>query len=1458
VRWPLVGVGRKTAPPLDPLNDLGYQRCWAERVVRAERAIAAPTVEARHRILSQPEPTTDPPPDLVRYANCALFDTLAGPTPERTYAMRVFLYAAPLTAVAASGALQRDVHIEPPQSAGGLDAWYPVAFDRLPGAVEHYRVYRTLVLRITFLLRLAKHAYAQHADERVPRADRERHRRAEHRLYQWLDAHLLLAIGIDELGYVPRDDSGAMAALLECYAPDAHTAFTDSELPDLSRELGRCEFFSRSDAAEAARRDSPIVDVLMKSLPHRCEVREVAMNAADSSATNAGFFGLVKLLLAATFLGVYRRAKYRAGWRMRYAVYRLFFFTLDDRVRRRWRPAGPRDTRPPGGTAAALYADYDLDALAVSMRAAENGSRSPRSRRRRGGAARLQYTSYVDLVAGYHTSAQRAERDADTREKSAAQLRKNAVRTYGTAPPPPGTPLAPHQLRDYSEAEQLEAAVEPGRNGPAVRVLREAFRAGVHTANAMSRAQLEKNRGRLYYDQRLAADALPASGVELGGGQPSPPLPPPVGPHTRIKYAHAHRNVIPADRTLPGEEALARDIIVYRWLTTLVLRRKKASASGGAATSEHEYLFQNMLNLALREYLIFGLERWHEPVRHELFGRVNWASWETRVLILGDGLRARLDALYAEPCAPGAFLTAYSAYQYLGRATRAQPLNTHYSCGEEPFLDALLKTMQDKITDDGFGDQPVDHVVPRETELLLKHLLAAYRYPRVTPPLRLDSVARRAAPVDKAADGGGGQAGGGQAGGGGGGGGGGGQARFERYRETIVPAQLAYLIEPVGPAELPLGRQVDRAWIERELVGRARFPLGIFHATDAVVRRFAHVRTQYHLAPDADALGEFVNWLAEHSAYQFYLMHAFCRAVYRHLNVHSFALPRHILDHQLRTLRNHYCIPDSEPVPRSLLRALVCVDCQRCASAFAEPGQPHSAMAVGNNDVRFLAHTDDDEVIERLRARDYRPLPLGALRPADSYTAVLHHRSRLHTRAYDRFVAEGDDRGAAVALEDAPTPEQFATDAFAGAFADERRARFAAQTDRREQLYAGAPFADPRQRELRLVARGKGRLGELDFEAAMWREVDRRMRLVGDYGPAAGAPNRRSFLLLGHAMPGADERFAAVKWADAGKRKKTEGKKAKQLDTQRAKISRIFDDDKRAKKMVKYSAKRRKDALAMATYAQCARQTMLQIDLCGRALHAGALYMPGKEKRLAGEVVFACTDCLVPVRSRYARAIADRLVCDACYHASQRAGGAVAMRRVRGEPVRRLVDNPLSRLSTVGARSTRSAPRQLMLSPSFAALCDDVIAEGTSCIMDLCRTVKSGPRSMVGLEVLKDTDVGNETYGYVYFCAKHAAAYASLFRLPTIIALSTLENFLLEHKRNFDEVAASGVSFLDDVIRRAARSNSIGTAARAHETREKQARKEERERRRAQQKAAAKRIERRRDAARDAALTGNS
>lgn len=1495
--WQLVGNGRKMAPALDP-NDASYAAWWTTTLDIVNRYAAAatrPTNETQHLLHQLPDYSP-----LQRYPNCALFGKMGNHDPT-SIIERAFIYGRPLTAIAYAHddlyalALQK---IRMPRT-DSCESWYPVPFESLtddadnPATVaadepKRYRVYKTVVLRVAMLLRCIKMVYMQRTSVR-PGSDGEERREhfvgIEQRLQHWLHAHMLFMIQISELGHIPHDHSPAMHILIARCAPDVHTALSEGDLPDMSAEIERASFFTQS---VGARKSDPFVYTFSKALPHRCEVRQVAEKITEVSAYNAGYFAFVKVVLAAMFLGIYRRNNYRPGWRLAFAVYRLFFSTMDRRLLpyRIARRSADGTPLPLGGTAASLAHEYNLHQLCEAVLTPLSPTRRARAVQAN---TRLQYTNYASIVAHKYLASLETKRKQESstssgsgggsRKKSATEMRKDATRFWRANYVPQLITLVHTRFDDDDGASALAPMSDNLQSADELRAtttiidstaknVAEEFCEGLYVANSMGRIMYEKTCGHEYYEQRATAGTLPNTGVRLRDGSFTQ-APKPAPPGTQLTYKDACKNVLPIDRQLPSEEALERDAILYHWISTLMIKdkqapNKKRKLAGGRATSanrddeeredddddgagaadeeddadddggkpkkptkssiEREYIFQNAMNLAVREYLIYGLQNRCEALRHELCGRVQWASWEESVLIFGDNLRRRLDELYVDPCPLGAFLTSYSAYQWITNAARGRPINNHYTSERESFLVALKRLMKAKINNDdnkkkeiGFGDKPVDHVVPRETDILIQHLLQSWRYPRVAPPLKFDAVPRnvhaRSASSDTASTTS--------------------TPVFEQFQEKNVTPQLVYLIEPVSAAAMPPdvaagGAEAIKAYIRTEYVERSRFPLGIFHISNETLARFSACRSAYHLSPSDPVVKDFIDWLAKRSAYEFYLLRSYCKIMERYMEIHTFALPRHIAEHQLNALRTQFCIPDNVEPPRHLMRSFVCLGCKRCASVFPTPNQRHSAQAVGNDEVRFVSRTDDDEVYERVRARAYMPLPLSALAPARSWTEVLQHRSQPTSDVYDRYCLEPVYRSelemrralpqpeCVTALPDAPTEadiEHYAHELFADTFSDANRARYAPAADRRDQLYSDeAGHPNPAGKAHAPVARGKGRLGEMDFDAALWSEVNRRMRIFD----AGGSENERSFLLLGHSIEGASGEYAEIKWCDTTQRIKAESKKAKQSSAQLLTAKAIVDDTERARKLKAYASKRRRDADSMARFAQCSRQRMIEIDFCGRALRAADLYIAGRAQADPDDCVLSCCDCLARIWLSQAHAIGDRVLCTQCYVDSKHSGGQVAQRAIRGESTKSVSATAPSTLDAGSANRTRSTPLQTQLSPSFSQLCSDVIPLGTCCRMDRCKAIKTDKQKMFSLEVLQDTSVGNETYAYVDLCAKHARMYARMFRVVAKLPFSTLRMFMMQGRRDFAEVVSRG-SYLDDVMRRAAHSTGIGTQARAEE-----------------------------------------
>jgi hypothetical protein len=196
------------------------------------------------------------------------------------------------------------------------------------------------------------------------------------------------------------------------------------------------------------------------------------------------------------------------------------------------------------------------------------------------------------------------------------------------------------------------------------------------------------------------------------------------------------------------------------------------------------------------------------------------------------------------------------------------------------------------------------------------------------------------------------------------------------------------------------------------------------------------------------------------------------------------------------------------------------------------------------------------------------------------------------------------------------------------------------------------------------------------------------------------------------------------------------------------------------------------------------------------------------------DFLMLCCDCLGKIYASEAFPIGDRIVCKPCYQASLLRGGVVAKRTLRGESTKSVATAKLSTLTVENAEMMRLEPNQRLLSPSFKSLHNCVVPNGTPCAMDRCRIIKSDVNPMYGLQVLRDTDVGNEAYSFIFFCKKHAALYSMLFKSPFVVPLSSIKIFMLEGVKKFDMNMATNSNYLDRYLRSAAQSAHVGTMER--------------------------------------------
>lgn len=1304
-----------------------------------QSVLAAPVADSIQR---QAPPV---PEALLVYPNCYLYEQ------QQRSAAAVFLFAVPLIDVARQ---HRLFEVE------GGDAPWRAPAPLLPDNDSSISVCRALELRIRLLVQLCAEQDA--ADSFAVQS-----------AYAWLDAHLLMANAIDALGYSPDDHSPELALVLARYSPTHYMALREAELPELTQELERCNLFV---GGVDLHKEDHFVDLFSKALPRSYDTKDLVTKVADSAVRNTGFLGFLKVAVAATQLGLYSHASQRAPFAVRYAVYRFFFFELDPQLRSYAR------TSPTPGTAASVRSLFDLSLIV---------QRLEEHQRVTGDTSRVEahYLSYTKSLAHTHETAVTG-RKAKAVESTEGVVHRSRKKTLHVAVcVHPATAAA--QPATWTDEERMRACALPlpsTWDGAALRArttLRfdgesaDSVCGGLFAANAVARLVSERNCGADVYEQRRAEGLLDADAPAS-----------PAAPFAAIDYDAAATTLqLPRDLVVPSEERVQSDALFFEWLTTSAVQfaaPKNVRASARARRKKSDFVFQSTLLLAVREYMVFALRRWCAPLRSAYERMVHWQRWEDELLGAAERFRGDL-AETVVTC--GALLTDIRPHLALSEYMPQTQFRPH----NEPFLSALLhrfalvsRGYQVKVHDEWREPQdlaPVDAVLPRETELLLRYSLHYWQYPRSQPALASEL------PLEVCS----------------------GDANTHHQ-----PAD--FCIEPVLLAQtgLGVGAAASADSIRASLVERAGFPLEIFHASAGSIEAFGMCRTAYRGSATADEADEcvkrYVELLAADSAFQFQLIYAFCRAVDRHLHIRSFPLPRHIVEHQMRALRNQNCMPADARVPPHLLRGLVCMGCARVATFLPPTEQRQSTMAFGNDEIRILTTPSDDEYVFRAMRRRTHPLELSCLTGADSWLQVLNHRARDAPPVYDRYCGTESQAGTPAELEAPETVGLLPLDA------TEEDAQ-----ERARQIFAGTLSADappPCDRRMALigrefdnrapqmVARGRGRLGELTFADAVWEAVDKRVSALCRGG--------ESFLLMGHSLTNSDPRYARMRFACKSHCSRSETKKGKQsasmlaAEEQQQQPQDDEDDEEAAAVAVdarraRLATKQSRDAHSNAIFAACGRELMREVDYLGRALYYTALDVFKRVVWNAGDFVAICCDCLAATRSADLRAIADRIVCKACYNASRLCSGSVALRTARGESTKTVATAVPSALTSDTLRVAHGAARQTLFSPSYAVLCNEVVNSGTVCALDRCTTVKSSETLFYGLEVLCDTDIGNEAFGFIYFCSTHARLYRALFNSTTRLPLSTVRYFMADSKRFAGNVGMHG-NFLENVMRGDARA----------------------------------------------------
>lgn len=131
-------------------------------------------------------------------------------------------------------------------------------------------------------------------------------------LYLYFDAHIPLVSALEK-AHALTDET--ILRLAETYAPDPNNVLFEGTLPDVVYDLFKCTFWN-----ETKTRMDPIVHLLCKSLPQRCQIRNLNAIISNYCQEQNRVYTFMLRSVLCSMLGNYKHAKVRLSPRARMVV----------------------------------------------------------------------------------------------------------------------------------------------------------------------------------------------------------------------------------------------------------------------------------------------------------------------------------------------------------------------------------------------------------------------------------------------------------------------------------------------------------------------------------------------------------------------------------------------------------------------------------------------------------------------------------------------------------------------------------------------------------------------------------------------------------------------------------------------------------------------------------------------------------------------------------------------------------------------------------------------------------------------------------------------------------------------------------------------------------------------------------------------------------------------------------
>lgn len=140
-------------------------------------------------------------------------------------------------------------------------------------------------------------------------------------VYIYYDAHVPLMCAVED-----ATPDTIRAAFLK-YQPKTQDVLQEANLPDIINLQLHCSFWNENKP-----KMQPVVHLMCKALPQRCQIRNLREIIANYCQTDDLVHEFMRSALLCSILGMYKHCKKRMGWKARAAVIRRFIYLKPNRM----------------------------------------------------------------------------------------------------------------------------------------------------------------------------------------------------------------------------------------------------------------------------------------------------------------------------------------------------------------------------------------------------------------------------------------------------------------------------------------------------------------------------------------------------------------------------------------------------------------------------------------------------------------------------------------------------------------------------------------------------------------------------------------------------------------------------------------------------------------------------------------------------------------------------------------------------------------------------------------------------------------------------------------------------------------------------------------------------------------------------------------------------------------------